>query len=308
MKKKNWQGRSVLVTGGTGFIGSFLVERLLDMGAKVRVPLRSENFRALSERRSEIDWLEGDLRDPDYCMRLTDGVDEVFHLAACRRNVDFHQKRCGDVAQENVRMTLALLAALKERTPVPVTFFSTANVPPTVDTIALSQHEVVDGYVLGKALCETLWFSASRQRAFPLLIVRPVGAYGPRDTFTQDGNVIPALMVKARDNKKGEMEVWGDGTQERAFLYVEDLIDAVLHLIDAGAEHIQYISAPDVVTVRELSERIRDLVRPDLPIKFDPTKAVGDRRMPLLPPHESLKKFKWTSFEEGLRKTYESWK
>jgi nucleoside-diphosphate-sugar epimerase len=295
------------VTGGTGFIGSFLVEHLLDMGARVRVPLRAQSYRALSGRRAEVEWLEGDLRDSEYCLKLVEGVDYVFHLAANRRNVEYHQKRCSDVAQENVRMTLALLAALKERDPVPVTFFSTANVPPTIDTIAISQQEVVDGYVLGKALCETLWFAASHQRSFPLLIVRPVGAYGPRDTFSEEGNVIPAFMVKARDNEK-ELEVWGNGDQERAFLYVEDLIAAIFKLIDAGAQHIQYITAPDVMTVRELAEKIRDLVRPGLAIRYDPSKPIGGRRVPLVEPHKALQGFKWTPFHEGLKRTYESWK
>src|SRR3989338_2078433 len=154
---QTWKGRSVLVTGGTGFVGSFMVERLLDMGAKVRVPLRAENYRSLSSRRAEIEWLEGDLRDTAYCTRLVEGMDYVFHLAGCRRNSEYHRKRAGDVLNENVRMSLALIEGLKEFPAIPVTFFSTANVPPTLDTVALAQSEKIDGYVLGKALCEALW-------------------------------------------------------------------------------------------------------------------------------------------------------
>lgn len=304
---RSWSGRRVLVTGGTGFIGSFLVERLLDEGASVRVPLRAQNYRALSERRAEIEWLEGDLRDGAYCAELVAGVDEVFHLASNRRNTEFHHKRCGDVATENVRMTLALLEGLKEFPKTAVTFFSTANVPPAMDIIALAQAEKVDGYVLGKALCETLWLSSAHQRGFPLLIVRPIGAYGPRDTFSEEGNVIPALMVKTRDSKQ-KLDVWGNGDQERAFLYVKDLIDAVMRLLDNDVRGIQYITSEDVVTVRELSEQIRDLVRPELPIEFNPDKPVGDRTIPMLRPHAVLKKMKWTSLRDGLKETYESWK
>jgi nucleoside-diphosphate-sugar epimerase len=301
-----WNGQHVLVTGGTGFIGSFVVEHLLDAGAHVRVPLRAQNYRALSARRAEIDWLEGDLRDSSYCTELVEGVSHVFHLASCRRNSEYHQKRCSDVLNENVRMSLALLEALKERPSVPVTFFSTANVPPNLDTVALSQGESVDGYVLGKAICETLWFTAARQRKFPLLIVRPVGAYGPRDTFTEEGNVIPALMVKTRDSEDA-LHVWGDGTQERAFLYVEDLVKAAFLLIEAGAQGIQYITTKDVVTVKELAESIRNLVQPKLAIKYDTSKTVINRTIPTLPLHPALKKFAWTPFQEGLRRTYESW-
>lgn len=306
--KKKWSGKRVLVTGGTGFIGSFLVEYLLDQGAEVRVPLRATNYRALSERRAEIDWLEGDLRDGAYCADLVRGVDHIFHLAASRRNVEYHHKRPSDVINDNIRMTLALLDGMKEaEVNCPVTFFSTANVPPAIDAIKLAQAEKVDGYVLGKALCCTLWLAAARQRKFTLLILRPVGVYGPRDTFNEDANVIPSFMTKTRDADT-QLDVWGDGTQERAFLYVEDLIRAVFTLVDNGVEGIQYITSEDVVTVKELAESIRDLVRPDLPIKFDASKPIGDRTIPTLAMHPLLQSMKWTSLQDGLKKTYEAWK
>lgn len=300
MKKK-----TVLVTGGTGFIGSFLVERLLEEGATVRVPIRAKNYRALSERRSEIEWMEGDLRDPEYCQQLVAGVDQVFHLASCRRNVAYHHDKCSDVINANVGMTLALLEAIRALdAAVPVVVFSTANVPLDTDVIALARAEKVDGYILGKALSEVLWLTAQRQRDFPLLIVRPVGVYGPRDTFTEDGNVIPALMVKAQRSDDA-LRVWGSGGQQRSFLYVEDLVDAVLTLVEARADGVQYVSAPEAWSVRELAEAIRDIAHPGLPVVFDTKKPEGSPRIIPLPMHEALKRFPWTPLQEGLRKTYE---
>lgn len=303
-----WNGKKILVTGGTGFIGSFLVEWLLDHGASVRVPLRAQNYRALSSRRSEVDWLEGDLRDPAYCTRLVTGVHHVFHLAGCRRNTEFHHKKPSDVANENVRMTLALIEALKEaNVPVPVTFLSTANVPPSIDTVELSQKEKVDGYVLGKALCETLWLTAGHQRGFPVLVVRAVGAYGPRDTFNEDANLIPALMLQARD-KKDAMTVWGDGSQERAFLYVEDLVRVITRFAEEKITGIQYVTTDDVVTVQDLATLIRDTVRPGLPIRFNPQKEVAQRAKPHLPVHDLVSSYEWTPLEEGLKRTLTWWK
>lgn len=306
MQLHSWSGARVLVTGGTGFIGSFVVERLLAEGAQVRVPLRAQNYRALSSRRGEIEWIEGDLRDPEYCARLVAGVDYVFHLASSRRNTEYHLKRSSDVMNENVRMTLALIEAIREN-PVPVTFFSSANVPPTMDTIAIAQAEKVDGYVLGKTICETLWFVAAHQRTFPLLIVRPVGVYGPRDTFKEDANLIPALMVQARDSKDS-LKVRGDGSRERAFLYVEDLVDTLFRLIDVNAQGVQYVTSGEVVTVQKLAELIRDLVRPGLKIESDSSGHIAQRAVPMLPLHEVLATMEWTPLNEGLASTYLSWK
>lgn len=303
----SWNKKKVLVTGGTGFVGSFLVETLLDAGAKVRVPIRAPNYRALSERRDEVEWIEGDLRSPEYCKELVRGTDHIFHLASHRRHPEFHVKHCSDVMNGNVEMSLALIHGMKEaETKASVTFFSTANVPPSSDVIALAQREGLDGYVLGKALCETLWFSASKQRNFPLLIVRPIGAYGPRDTFSEDGNVIPSLMVRAQKAQQS-LEVWGSGHQQRVFLYVEDLIKAVMRLIDRNAEGIQYVVPPSSVEIRILAKKIRDLVNPKVQLKFDPSKPDGKRSFARLPIHDSLKSFEWTPLEKGLKETVDWW-
>jgi GDP-L-fucose synthase len=304
-----WKNRRVLVTGGTGFIGSFLVEELLARGANVRVPLRSKNYRYLSQLRSEIDWLEGDLRDPRYCAKLCDGVDHVFHLAACRRTSEYHRMHASDVLTENVRMSIALMEALKEFPNIPATFFSTANVPASIDCVTFTkqfEERDMDGYVLGKALCELLWLAASRQRGFPLLIVRPIGVYGPRDTFSPEGNVIPSLFVRARASRD-KLQVWGTGKQKRAFLYVEDLIRAVLLLVEADVTGVQYVDSSEVVEVRELAEKIRDMLRPDLSLLFDQSKPEGQRSRSHLPQHQLLRSFAWTPLEEGLKRTVEWW-
>ncbi len=304
--KPSWKEQRVLVTGGTGFIGSFFVERLLQEGARVRVPIRAENYRSLSARRSEIEWMDGDLRDSDYCRTLTDGVDFVFHLASCRRTPKYHEDKCSGVLTENVRMTLSLIEGLREHPEIPVMFLSTANIPPKSDVIDLAKQEHLDGYILGKALSELHWFVASRERGFPLLIVRPVGIYGPRDRFADDGNIIPAIAFKAQ-KAKDVLTLWGTGKEERTFLYVEDAVQAVFALIEAKAVGVQYLTHASTITLKELAEQIRDIVKPSLPIAFDSSHHVGIRTIPRLPVHKNLRAFPWTEIDEGVKRTMEWW-
>ena len=302
----DWKGKRVVVMGGTGFIGSVLVEALLERGAVVRVPIRAENYRALSKLRAKIEWIDGDLRDAEYCRTLIMGMDHVFHLASYRRTVDFHRTHCADVMAGNVEMTLALVHALKEYPHTHVTFFSSANVPPDIDVIRLAQQMSNDGYVLGKALCETLLLTASRQYSVPLLIVRPVGVYGERDTFSVDGNVIPSLMVKAET--EDILLVWGSGKQERVFLYVQDLISAVLRLLDQDSIGVHYIHPTEMTNIKTLAETIRDIVKPGLPIVFDTDKPEGHRTKPALAVDPILADFPWTPLKTGLQRTYDGWK
>jgi nucleoside-diphosphate-sugar epimerase len=302
-----WKNRRVLITGGTGFIGSHLAEEMLARGAEVRIPIRSQNYRALSARRAEIEWMEGDLRDPVYCESLVQGIDHMFHLASHRRNSDFHRDYCADVASGNVEMSLALIRALRDHPKTAVTFFSSANVPPEIDIIKIATEEATDGFVLGKAMAETLWLAASRQHGFPLLIVRPVGAYGERDTFSKDANMIPSLMYKA-ERAKATLDVWGSGSQERVFLYAPDLVRAVLTLLDSGATGIQYVLPPEPHTVKDVAGIIVAIVNAKLKLSFDKEKPEGKRSMATLPLHPSLNNFAWTPLEQGLELTFRGWK
>jgi nucleoside-diphosphate-sugar epimerase len=204
-------------------------------------------------------------------------------------------------------MSLALTQALKDYPHAGVTFFSSANVPPEIDVIKLAREESADGYVLGKAVAEALWFTAEKQYGFKLLVVRPVGVYGERDTFTVDGNVIPSLMVKAQEATK-ELTVWGSGKQERVFVYCPDLIQAVFRLLDHDARGVQYVLPPDTVTISQVASIVCDLIRPGLRIVSDTSKPEGKRSIAVLQNHPCLADFPWTSLREGLQRTYEGWK
>jgi nucleoside-diphosphate-sugar epimerase len=304
--RASWQGRRVAVTGATGMTGAVLVQQLLALGAHVRIHLRGDDRRDLARLGGNLEIVRGDLRDPGVCARLLDGMEELIHLASCRRNVAFHHERSGFVARTNVALTVALLEALQSCPGIPVTFFSTANIASPPDTLSLQGQGTVDGYVTGKYACELLWLAAAREHGFPLLILRPVGIYGPGDHFSVDGNVIPSLVVKAEQGGDG-LVIWGSGEQERSFLYVDDVAAVLLRFLDRGVLGVQYVSSPERVTVRELATRVRDLVRPGLPLVFDTSRPEGARTLPPYPVHECLGDFPWTGLGTGLRRTVDWW-
>lgn len=306
----NWKGRRVAVTGATGMTGRILVEKLLGLGARVRVTIRPGGDLARLGWLSQTEVVQGDLQHEDCCARLVEGVDQLFHLASHRRNVAFHHDRAGEVSQANVAMTLALLRALGRQPAIPVTFFSTANIAHGShgpDPLALEDKPSVDGYVLGKYAAELLWLAAARERSFRLLIARPVGIYGPGDWFSEDGNVIPSLMVKASQPGQQQLAIWGSGRQERSFLYAEDVVGALLCLLDNGVAGVRYISPPETITVAGLAACIRNLIRPDLPLYFDTSRPEGASSLQRPQNHPCLEGFPWTSIAEGTKHTWAWW-
>ncbi len=289
----DWSKERVVVTGGTAFIGSFLVESLLAKGASVRVPLhRSLGF--LADRKNEVEWMEGDLGEESFCAKLLSDATRLFHFASLRKNVSYHHQFFAEVLEGNVRLSRSLTSVVALR-PVPVVFCSSASV-------ISETAKVSDGYVAGKSMCEGLWEAAAHASDFPLFILRPAAVYGPRDTFSSEGNVIPSLILKAKEATKS-LEVWGSGDQLRRFIYVEDVIGALFRLLDADARGVQFLSEPEVVSIRGLAERIRDVVRPGLPLAFDTSKPEGASLAMIPPPHPCLKDYPWVDLREGIERT-----
>jgi len=284
----------VVVTGGTGCIGSFLVELLLKKGATVRVPFRN-SYGHLEHVADQIEWMKGDLSDPEFCTTLLQGATHLVHLAAFRQNIDFHKHHRDEVIEKNVQMTTNLIGACAPS--IHVTFFSTALLG-TVD----NPIDASDGYIAGKAACEELW----QATALTLLLLRPVNVYGPRDRFAEGANVIPALMAKAQKEEE-TLSVWGSGKQERSFLYAPDLAMVAMAFIENGSTGVRYITPPEVLSIGDLSARIVQLVKPGLQIVFDTSHEEGAMGMPSFPLDPLLQDITWTPLSEGLRETFEWW-
>ena len=262
MERPELRGVSVLVTGGAGFIGSHLVDALLERGATVRVldnflTGKRENLRSAGGR---VDLIEGDIRDRKSCADACRGVALVFHEAALG-SVPRSIEDPATTIDINVAGTAALFTAARDAGVHRVVYASSSSV--YGDSTALPKREGEEGrplspYALSKVMNEQLADIYSRCFGIEFVGLRYFNVFGPR----QDPNgpyaaVVPRFFAAV---KAGEQPViYGDGLQSRDFTYVEDVVRANLCAATATAASCSraYNVAPGAkTTVKELAELV----------------------------------------------------
>jgi UDP-glucose 4-epimerase len=228
-----WSHRSSLVTGGAGFIGSHLVDRLMLDSRNVTVFDNLRNGSLLNLQRwlgnERFKFIKGDLTKPRDVKAVLKGVDIVFHLAA---NPEVRVEKTDPSLhfQENLVATFNLLEAVRQRPSVKVfVFFSTSTVYGDAITIPTPEDYgptlPISTYGASKLGCEALASSYAITFGFRALILRLANIVGSRSNH----GVIIDFVNKLKQNPKS-LEILGDGTQSKSYLYVEDLVDAVTHL------------------------------------------------------------------------------
>ncbi|HEY2901087.1 MAG TPA: GDP-L-fucose synthase [Polyangia bacterium] len=221
-----WQGKRVVVTGGAGFLGSFVVERLQAGGATVVVP-RSREY---------------DLVDRAACARLLRDArpDVVIHLAARVGGIGANRDNPGRFLFENLMMGTQLFEECRLAKIPKLIATGTICAYPKFAPIPFKEDDIWNGYPeetnAPYGLAKKMMLAQSQayrdQYGMNSVVVFPVNLYGPRDNFDlQSSHVIPAMIrkfVSARAAGQPEVGLWGDGTPTREFLYVEDAADGIL--------------------------------------------------------------------------------
>ncbi len=259
--------RKALVTGGAGFIGSHLVDRLVSEGWYVRIidnlsSGRLENVEHhMSNSRVEV--LRRDLKDPRAAEESVRGVDVVFHYAAnpevrvSTTNPEIH-------FNENVVATFNLLEAMRKNEVRELVFASSSSVYGEPETIPVSEEapvRPVSVYGASKAACENLIHAYSNLYGIKAVALRYANVVGPR---LRHGVIHDFIIKLAR--KPGELEILGDGTQVRSYIYVDDAVEATMIAYNNSKKRFDTynIASEDWVTVREVADIVcRELgVRP----------------------------------------------
>jgi UDP-glucuronate decarboxylase len=266
--------KRVLVSGGAGFLGSHLCERLLKQGNEV---LCVDNF--FSSTRHNVEHLLGnrqmELLRHDVTFPLYVEVDEIFNLA-CPASPVHYQFDPVQTTKTSVMGAINMLG-LAKRLKIRVLQASTSEVygDPSVHPQTEEYWGNVNPigmrscYDEGKRCAETLFFDYRRQHNLPIKVLRIFNTYGPR-MHPNDGRVVSNFIVQAL---KGEdITIYGDGNQTRSFCYVDDLVDGMLRMMSTPPEVTGPINIgnPNEFTIRELAELVIEITATKSKLKFEP--------------------------------------
>ncbi len=270
----------ILVTGGAGFIGSHLIDRLMAQGHEV---ICLDNF-FTGHKRNIQHWLGNpnfelirhDITEP---IRLE--VEQIYHLA-CPASPVHYQYNPVKTIKTNVLGTLYVLG-LAKRIKARVLLASTSEVygDPEVHPQSEDYRGNVNPigirscYDEGKRVAETLAFDYHRQNAVDIRVARIFNTYGPR-MLENDGRVVSNFIVQAL--KGIPLTVYGDGSQTRSFCYVSDLVDGLMRLMNGDAIGPINLGNPDEYTILELAQTVQSMINPEAELKFEPLPADDPRR------------------------------
>ena len=300
-----WATRKVCLTGGRGFLGSFVTEKLRQRGAKEIFIPRIEQY---------------DLVNPQDVERMLDDArpDVIIHLAAHVGGIGANRLHPAEFFYDNLMMGTQLMHQAWKRGIEKYTAIGTVCAYPKFTPVPFKEDSLWDGYPeetnapygLAKKMQLVQAQAYRQQYGFNAIFLLPVNLYGPRDNFDlESSHVIPALIRKFLEAKEAgvaEVEVWGDGSPTREFLYVEDAAEGILLATEHynGAEPVNLGSGHEI-SIKNLAELIQRLTGYQGQLVWNTSKPNGQPRRGLDTTRaEEYFGFKAAvSFEEGLRRT-----
>jgi GDP-L-fucose synthase len=312
--KNYWRGKSVLVTGGTGFIGSFVTEQLLEIGAKVTVTTKSGDLTKINSIKKDVRIVTCDLTNPEEAKKVSKKQEIILNLASKVAGIQFNINHPASMFSDNIIINKNMLDAAVKYNVERFLITSSACVYPRYCKIPTPESEgFLDdpeptnlGYGWSKRVAELMGKFYASEHKLKVAIARPYNAYGPRDNFDpQTSHVIPGIIKRIFDGEN-PLVIWGSGKQTRSFLYAEDFAKGLIEITKKYAEADPVnIGSDDEVSIGDLAKMLVKLSGKKTKIKFDITKPDGQPRRKC-DTTKAKKKFGYeakTSLEEGLKKT-----
>lgn len=267
-----WKDRRVLVTGAGGFIGSHLVERLTQLGAKTRCFLRytsqgSLGWLADSPLRPELEIVHGDIRDLESVLRAAEDADVIFHLAALI-GIPYSYYSPRSYVQTNIEGTLNLLEAVRRHGTQRLICTSTSEVYGSARHVPIAENHPLQGqspYSATKIGADKIAESYHLSFGLPISIARPFNCYGPRQSSRA---VIPTIVTQALAQSSVKL---GSLHTTRDFNFVSDIVEGFIAIAETPATigKTLNIGSGTETSIRELTEMIFDLIGSECPVEIE---------------------------------------
>ena len=301
-----WHHKRVLVTGGAGFFGSYLLDQLkaIEGIGEIAIP-RSRTH---------------DLREREVCAQVVEGMDIVIHLAATVGGIGINREKPGELFYDNLVMGVHLMEEARKAGVEKFVAIGTICAYPKFTPVPFREENLWTGYPeetnaaygLAKKMLLVQAQAYRQQYGFNSIYLLPVNLYGPRDNFDpRSSHVIPALIKKCFDaieQGQDQIVVWGDGSPTREFLYVEDAARAIVLATEKYSKPDPVnIGSGQEISIKDLVNKIARLTGFKGRIAWDTTKPNGQPRR-RLDTSRAEKEFGFvaaTDFDEGLKKTIE---
>jgi GDP-L-fucose synthase len=303
-----WSDKKILVTGGAGFLGSFLVEKLIrDRNANpegIVVP-RSKNM---------------DLRIWENCVKVVKDIDIVLHLAGKGGGIGYNRRYPATLFYDNILMNTQLMEAARLEEAEKFVGIGTVCSYPKYTPVPFKEENLWNGYPeetnasygLSKKIMLVQSQAYRQQYGFHSIHLLMVNLYGPRDNFDpESSHAIPALIKKMVDAKlegKNEVAIWGTGRASREFLYVEDAAEGILLATEKyNKPDPVNLGAGKEITIKELANLIAELTEYTGKLVWDTSKPDGQPRR-CLDTSKAKGEFGFearTDLKEGLKRTIE---
>lgn len=302
-----WEDKIVLVTGGHGFLGSFVVEALEKRGVK----------KLIAPRKSDFDLRDGAAIDQLLAENMPD---LVIHLAATVGGIGANREHPADYFYDNLMMGVQLLHKSWQAGVEKFVAVGTVCAYPKFTPVPFREEDIWNGYPeetnapygLAKKMLLVQSQAYRQQYGYNSIFLLPTNLYGPRDNFDPtSSHVIPALIRKCMEAKeRGDayIEAWGDGSPTREFLYAEDAAEGILLATEKyNDSHPVNLGSSYEISIKDLTEKVARITGFEGEIQWDVTKPNGQPRRKLdIQRAKELFGFEaQISFEQGLKTTVE---
>lgn len=295
MQNNYWKNKKVIIAGSEGFLGSHFVEELNKLNSLV-IPAPHDSV---------------DLLDREQTKSVFKDADILINCAALDGNTEFKIKYAVEILDWNLRIVSNILNAAKANNIKDIVLFSSAEIysPDTPNPIKEEDDYraykvcTLNGYILSKIYGEILSDLYHKEFNLRIYLPRPSNIFGPKDHFSEASNrVIPSFIKKAADDEP--IEVWGDGSQIRQFIYVKDVVHTVLSLVERNYTGVLNVSTNEFTSILDLAKIVYKCFNKTPNINFNPYKSIGVKNRILdTSKMHALIDFNPLSLESGIRQT-----